>query len=384
MKVVAFCDSDDAKKWTRYIRSAGFKLTTITGDDLSVIAGGLTGRRAPRRSSDAKTLQVVDRADVLLIGADVGAVFDGERLAYLARCYSACKAIVIVDRYHPGFDLDMTGHPESFADVHVSSEDLRNPRLWRSPAKAGFRPWNWPVLTDLVAKFKRRVEFLSTRMDSPMLAGLGFSDNEAANRFSYAALAFLSPTRGYDDFGSLTFREFTVRSGNGLREVDAARGIDEAALLRITAARVSRWLEDHVLSGQNALVDAPHLVSRMFSLYRGDTTLAGLARITAIPGGTSPRGVVRALGLAPVAAESMMDPFWTSRPAWFWSETQGLRDRFPWRDFPTEIAFCEDISAFRHRNATRRIVTAVNSANVRTQVSTLKGVTHWPMVRFLT
>lgn len=381
MKVVALCDSDDGKAWTRSVRAVGLDPSVIAGGRLALLADGLVGRQVGR-TPDSELLHLVDHADVLIIGSDVGAVFCGERLAYLARCYSACKAIVLVDGYPPGFDLAMTGHPRSFADVHVSSADLRNPRLWRSPAKPGFRPWNWPVLTDLVAKFKRRVEFLSTRMDRPMLADLGFGTQEHVDRFPREVAAFLSYELGYDDLRMLTFREFVLRSGNGLRVVDAERGCPDVNLHRIAAAKVSRWLEDFVLAGQEILVDAPHLVSRVLSVFRGAATLSNLAKTTTATTSTSPIGIARALGLRPEVVKSMINPIWTSRPAWIWSETQKLRDNFEWRDFPRDFVFCEDVSAFRRLGMAKYVVTAVCSGNVRRFVSASKQEWCWPEVRF--
>jgi hypothetical protein len=76
----------------------------------------------------------------------------------------------------------------------------------------------------------------------------------------------MNPSR-HTSASRISFRDFVTLSGNGLKGKDQA---DDAAVARIAAARLSKWLEDIVLPAQEILVDAPHLVSRLPELLTGD------------------------------------------------------------------------------------------------------------------
>ena len=68
-----------------------------------------------------------DTASILVIDYELikmSASITGERIAYLARCYSKCGLIIALNQYPPYgdeyFDLTLHGHPESFSPVRSS------------------------------------------------------------------------------------------------------------------------------------------------------------------------------------------------------------------------------------------------------------------------
>ena len=118
---------------------------------------------------------VLDETDILVIDyelIDVSASVTGERIAYLARCFSQCGLIIALNQHPPYrqeyFDLTLRGYPESFADLNISSDSLRNPGLW-SQDWDNFRPWSWPLLPLALEKFNRRVEDVYGHLENKIL-----------------------------------------------------------------------------------------------------------------------------------------------------------------------------------------------------------------------
>lgn len=320
--------------------------------------------------------------DLLGDGGSIG--HTGEELAYLVRCYSACKVIVAVNQGTTDnvFDLNLTGRPESFADVNITGPQIDNPGLWHSPWINEFRPWYWPVLTDLVGKFDRRVDFVREHLDKPLLGALRF-DAELWRLLPRKVEAFLCRQ---GDVGAITFRDFVLASGNGLRPKDKLTEDPKGqqSMCRIGAARISRWLEDLVLAGQEILIDAPHLVARHPGFLKGKdgNSLRAWNKLAQIPLGDPSEGVEKDLGLDERLNSHALNPIWASRPAWFWPKIMademllGSRDRIS----PGWV-FCEDTSRFVNRDLARQFVADVESPHIRRYVTRISNVTYSPEVR---
>lgn len=347
-------------------------------------------RKTGTATSAADTLLSIDETDVFiidydLIGSGASIQYTGEDLAYWVRCYSACKIIVAINQYSKDnfFELDLTGHPESYADVNISAEQLHHVGLWHSPWPSGFRPWYWPVLTDLVAKFDARVAFVRDHLDESVLESLGF-DRDIVRILPRAVEAFLGGKKGEAE--KVTFRQFVTKSGNGLKPKDEV-GRDQEGderICRIAAARVSRWLEDIVLSGQEILVDAPHLVARHPGFMQGKTAPSpqALNKTAQIPSGDR---ADEKLGIkANLLKDFMLKPIWASRPVWFWPKIVARGERFdPSPRSASDVVFCEDTSSFERRQDTRQFVANVESSYVRRYAAKeLKKVSYRPDVRF--
>lgn len=322
-----------------------------------------------------------DKAAVLLVDYDLVRLPDtpsltGETVAYLARCYSNCGIIVGLNQYcgrdQNVFDLTLRGHPESFADLNIGSQQVGNHGLWLGSG-SGFRPWSWPVLSKAVQAFERRADELVAQLESPILEYLGFPSH-VVQSMPRSMLEFLSrsdsPEKG-------TFRDFVKESGQGLYPKD--RAPSDQMVARIAAARIVKWLERVVLPGQDILVDAPHLVSRFPSLLKGQretwSTTAGFAP-------KSGTGV----------AYKKLEQFrfqrkdWLSRQAWFWHDLSACEEidevREPWSAQHPDWVFCEDVSRFVPLKHCREFIADLPSPFVRRFVQRKGKTDYRPAVRF--
>jgi hypothetical protein len=296
---------------------------------------------------------VFDRADILVIDYDLYGLASGatgERVAYLARCYSRCGLIIALNQFRPrGFDLRLRGHPQSFADLNISDRQLDNAGLWSTQFR-GFRPWSWPLLPNALASYRKRVIRLVTRLDDDIFDELGFSGS-------------LVPSLGRDVEGFLegrrraervTFEDFVRFSGQGIRADDKA---PRPARARIAAARVGKWVERLVLPGQDAAVDAPHLVGRFPSLLTGSAT-----RITSWNRSAQLTNDIQKLGIDHPRIERFRakNDLWFSRPVWFWAplanhaEIEEVAE--PWKLVEPKFVFAEDVSRFLPREDAREFV----------------------------
>jgi hypothetical protein len=322
----------------------------------------------------------LDEVDIFVVDYDLfGATsfLTAEDVAYLVRCFSRCGLIVGVNQYgYNPFDLTLKGHPQSFADLNIGQEQLGIRGLWKEDGK-GFRPWHWPILSDYLNAFEKKIEDVEggLQADAPICEVIGFTTD----------LFTLLPRSTGEFIGGnpseTRFQEFVVNSGNGLRQKDArVKDIDEKIVARIGAARISKWLERFVLSGQDILVDAPHLISRYPSLLSGDradvATWNKTARLVAYDG----------LGLSTEVIERfrLKKGYWTSRPAWFWRKLRECEEikevREPWTIERPNWVFCEDISRFCEEYT--EFVADVDSPFTRRFVSRIEEVDYQPAYRF--
>lgn len=329
----------------------------------------------------------LDAVDILFIDYDLltlyGDKFEvGENVAYLARCYSRCGLIVGVNQYGENeFDLTLRGHPESFADVNIGSKQIANRGLWNPRHEGGpgdtFMPWQWPHLPSALDAFNaRRQELLDHPevLDEPILSYLHFA-GDTIEILSRRAIEFI---QGGESFERTTFRDFVRNSGHGLHRKDKG---DDVVFAQVAAARIWKWLERLVLSGQDVLVDAPHLVSRFPGLLDQE-------HISEV--GTWNAGVNL---FSPVIHRKCIEDFefrkknWLSRVAWMGRSIgeSSLRDQLdPWNLEVPSFVFCEDRSVFRARGDAREFVADVPSAFVRRFVGDplAEGVRYQPSVRF--
>lgn len=395
-KCVRICD--DSREFAQDLKA---KLARVEGlleafkidilrEDFPSAAEALEARlRAAARGEIAHypddAARVFDETDILVVDynlLDFGPSFTGERLAYLARCYSRCGLIVGLNQFEPyvreHFDLTLRGHSESYADVSISSDSLSNPGLWREPWH-GFRPWYWPLLPLASDALQRRVEELEGHLHERILAFLGFEDSLSVT-FPRGTVAFVSRT---GDLVGTTFSDFVRRSGNGLR----GRGtepINDEAIVRIAAARIGTWLTRMVLPAQDILVDAPHVISRYQSLLLSEERDA--------------KAFDRTASLSP-SVESSLSPIlgreefryrklaWLDRPAWFWdrvSNCEEIREvSDPWSVDRNDLVFAEDVSRFIPEEESSSFVADLESSFVRRFVKrNLPDVAYVPEVRF--
>jgi len=297
-----------------------------------------------------------------------------EIVAYLVRCFSRCGLIVAVNQYRHDFDLTLRGHPESFADLNVTDSRLGNPNLWGETAE-GFHPWYWPVLPSYQQDLEKKIRDVGENLDEPICKVLGF-DCRLFDVLPRSVSEFLSTKKRPSE---ITFRDFVLGSGNGLRAKDALEANDDV-LARVGAARVAKWLERLVLPEQDILVDAPHLVSRYPSLLTGDAADIETWNVVARKVEYDALGV----NVKVLEAYRLKRGYWVSRPVWFWEGVRECRDilevREPWKIDRPDWVFCEDASRF-YEEEYREFVAATESPYSRRFVRYFDGIKYSPIVR---
>ncbi|KAB1069937.1 hypothetical protein [Methylobacterium planeticum] len=364
------------------------EIKVISGAAINPIARELEARRRwaahvsnpPQPGAQAPIAwgtHAFDEVDILILDYNFIELEDvwgltGQRLAYLARCYSNCKYIVVLNQFGTNrFDLTLRGHPETHADLHIGSEQLTNPGLWRSDGWSEFRPWSWPVLPDAVARLECRIAQVTDALDAPVMEWLGLEHARAG--LPRTVLQFLKDDR-------TTFKRFIYESGHGFESTD--REFDQASLPRIAASRIAKWLEYLVFAGQDLLIDVPRLISRFPSLI-------GTESFTRLQGRQLTPAVTTGLGLREelIADHAYPRRDWLSRAAWFRTrvmDEQRLPENAEDRPSETDLRFCEDTSSFLERNSTRGFVADLASPYVQRFVRRpgFDGVEYQPSIRF--
>jgi hypothetical protein len=326
-----------------------------------------------------------DDIDVLFVDYDLlkldesGGAQSGERVCYLARCYSSCGIIVGYNQfaYHSYFDLTLLGHIRSFADINISMDMAASTGLW-SDSFTGFRPWNWPILPLARERMTHLADAIANRLSSSILSTLGLDGDELYRLFTTEQLELISPRV---DPRTATFESFLRDSPIALRPRDEPWRSDATA--RIAVARIMKWIERTVLPHQNILVDAPHLISRFPSLIGPPHTEERWNATCQLAVSADDLG----FDADRVSANRFLADDWISRPTWLWpalatdSSIEEVRD--PWAARPDNLVFCEDVSRFRRRTSAREFRAEVAPEFNRRYVQKLKGVDYMPDVRFL-
>jgi len=372
-----------------FVRNA-FDIAAPEKEEFERLMTTLEDRRREFRGTGTWDGERVDLDDVSVFVVDFD-LFEaipflkGETVAYLARCFSSCGLIVGYRYGDNTFDLTLRGvlreELGSFTDLYVGGTQLGNPGLWSvtEAAESGFRPWHWPVLSDYLRDFEKKVEDVKESLagDVPICQVVGLA-SEMFDMLPRSIGQFLGAKPS-----ETTFRQFVTESGNGLerRDVPNAVEMSEDVLARVGVVRISKWLERLVLPEQDILVDAPHLVSRYPSLMTGDAmdieTWNRTARLVSH----------KDLGLR----TNLIEPFrlkkdhWLSRAVWFWDELRECEDilevREPWKMKRPDWVFCEDASRF-YEEGYREFIAHVESPFARRFVKFFGDVDYRPKVRF--
>lgn len=364
-----------------------FKIISVSEQEFQDAVRKLVDRqlqvRENHRWSDDNIF--LDDADIFVIDfdlltrrSDATSINDisltGERVSYLARCFSACRLIIGINQFPLiDFDLTLKGHLDSFADLNITDRCLSNPGLWGEAATV-FRPWYWPNLIRYINDFEARVHDTLDGLDTPIYQVVGIP-KEIFENLPRSVGSFL----GKQPL-EVTPRTFALESGNGLRRKDE-KLIAPEALSRLAASRISKWIERWMLPGQDILVDAPHLVSRFPSLLKGDIGQIETWNKSAI------LAEVDALGLKSDVIEDsrLSKSHWISRPVWFWDKIRELETidevREPWKIVFPNWAFCEDISKFEAKECTSEFVAEVGSPYSRRFLKKIEGFQYNPLYR---
>lgn len=370
MNHILICDDDEdlASVWKRSLEQViptdAFDVEVLSRDQLLSSLESCHGRRRRARSSNpsaADDQNYFDSADVLIVdfellklseGEDTGEV-SGSELAYLARCYSSCGLIIMLNELDSDFDLKLSPLASHFADVHLKGEQLANPGLWTEPF-IGFRPWSWPLIPPALEKFRDRLAAIRDHLDEPIMNYLGIPE-AVLSAIPVEAKRFLLPESGDTlEPGAVTFRQFATTSEGGVRSRDKLLSDDSTA--RVAVARLSAWMERIIRPLEDVLVDAPYIVSRFPSLLSGD-----VAEVTSWNMTASFTVDVSGLGIKHAEIEEVRfkNDLWSTRIVWYWpllSNLESIREvREPWArdELPEAYVFCEDLSRFSRQTSAR-------------------------------
>lgn len=358
----------------------GTTIGVATGEEVSKIAEELELRR--RSATEAQRGVVpwgdhrLDKVDLLIIDYNFVQLahatgLTGHRLAYLARCYSDAKYIVVLNQFGDNrFDLTLRGHPEAHADLHLGLRQATNAGLWSSADWPAFRPWVWPVLPTAVERLQRITDEVAANLDGGVLQHLHLVDRLGA--IPRNVRQFLG-----DD--EITFRDFALKSGNGFDVTDTP--FDDRVLPRVAASRIAKWLDHMIFAAQDLLVDAPRMLSRYPSLI-GDAGLQSLADIPLTPEWEA------ALQLpASVQDYTYPKPDWLSKSAWWRPELlddmEIVENQETTSPDPT-LRFAEDASRFLAPAQVSPFVADLASPFVQRFVRREReqGIDYQPQLRF--
>ena len=230
----------------------------------------LRRRRAVRDKTErARVDCMFDAADIFVVDYDLVHIDDdnteytGESLARLARTFSDCAVVVVLNQFgETDFDLSLRGHLASHADLNIDVKLIGTPGLWRSPPWDGFRPWAWQTLSDAVKSQRARERIVGSNLDNPIVEVFGM-EAEDSERLSDSAFAFVAPgaerVEGLHEGSFISFLEGTANGRDARCLLDEG---DRTSAVRFISSRIGKWLEREVLGPQDVLMDVPHLLQR--------------------------------------------------------------------------------------------------------------------------
>ena len=300
-----------------------FDVDIIDPKDFNDSLTGMTKRQQQFRKEGNWThdrSNPLDDFSILIIDYDLFEAepfLDAERIAYLARCFTTCGIIVVLNRFgHNPFDLTLKDHPESFADLDIGQDQLNNPFLW-GVGENEFAPWYWPALPQYAKNYEKKFLDVKQAIESgqSIWDTLGFS-KDIRDRIPTELDRFLG-----SETNTWLFEQFVVKSGHGLARKDGAQVFgqdgsvrDPDTIARIAAARIGKWLEFQLLPELDILVDAPHLAGRLPSLVNGDSIDDRNAIVV------RHSHQIPMLNTVPIEKFRLQNEHWLSRPAWLWRD----------------------------------------------------------------
>ncbi len=344
----------------------GVEVTSITEKDLLSTLDRLSLRRRVQRPDEDKESEpnepfVIDEAEILLVDNDLAhlrgaGITSGEDVAYLARAYSTCGPIAVLNRFDHVFDLTMYDPIEGLGAVehYLKEEDVDNAAIWglegsKRTGGQAFHPWHWPMLPDLLVRFQLMVEDVAAHEESITVADFLRLDDRTRDRL---------PREVEGQLGG-PINEITLE--DVCKQALESRDIQSNPQLRarIVAAKLHRWLNRRVLPIQDVFVDAPHLIPRMPSLLSSDVvSIENWDRLTR-------RGAIPAdLGIDHLKLEPALygKKHWFPTPVWLASEVEKLdivEVRNPFKFTSIRYVFCEDLSRFIPRDDARPVATDI-------------------------
>lgn len=213
-----------------------------------------------------------DLIDILVIDYDLihldedGSRTTGEGVARLARSFSTCGAIVLMNQYKGAqFDLGMRGHLESFADINIEASLVGKAALWKrvAPEAKEFNPTTWTPMPELLAAARDLADKLSQIGLNGLIMPLLGLEADALAGLSDSAFGFISQSAETGErLAATTLREFLASSLDP-KILECLSREAPQFLYSLAAYRLLKWLDREVLRPMNVLVDAAHLLDRL-------------------------------------------------------------------------------------------------------------------------
>jgi hypothetical protein len=214
-----------------------------------------------------------DEVDILAVDYDLlhldenGSRTTGEGVARLARTFSSCGVIVVMNQFKgPQFDLGMRGHLDSHADLNVDANLIGRPSLWHDlePAAGQFDPTTWTPLPLLLTAVRTLATDLEKAgLDAPIMDLLGLPEPALAE-LSDTAFGFVdSKAETTDELAKVTVRSFLSQALRDETLLKALEAHSPKTLFSFAAFRIAKWLERAVFRPMDVVVDGLHLVDRL-------------------------------------------------------------------------------------------------------------------------
>ena len=394
---VRVCDDDEAiaDRWVAAIQGVTERhdVARMVGakDEVSNL---LSRKLAVEKGDDPMAYGCgFDDVDILAIDYDlihldeVGGRTTGEGVARLARTFSTCGVIVVMNQFKgPQFDLGMRGHLDSFADVNVDAGLIGRAALWKDvePAAGQFDPTIWTPLPKLFEAARGLAAlFAEAGLDGPIMAAVGLPE-EALAELSDIAYGFISlKAETTDTLATVSVRDFLERSLGDEGTLATLEAHAPNVLYALAAFRVAKWLDRAVLRPMDVLVDGAHLVDRlpfMLDPTKVDVTdPTGWAKgvddpASAMRWGILERYVNDKAGLA--LGRTVFDWYRLAGD----DEIDALQDAYL-ADDPVRFFLAEDTSRFVTRDAITRYRADFHNFGDRRAIERLDDITYGPMRR---
>ncbi len=357
MKIVVCDDEADPRQdWVDAIASVvGQNNVSQLDEDRVQLKALLNRRHAFRQSGIANwTPNQIDEADVLIVDYDLTLIdsdarHTGEEVARLARMYSDCGYVIVMNQYPGiGFDLTLKGHLESYADVNIDASLAGSPALWSVSPNDKFHPWHWDDIAAIT---------VSRRVLADELVGRGLNTSvveflkmpmEAIDRLADTAFAFISPvTQRPEELAKISIADFLNHLTEKKDLEKLATGKPENAA-RTAVSRLAKWVSRTILGPQDVLIDVPHLLTRLpyvTNNAHGKPNSIDDWNALLKMGAEAIHPDLRARG------EFKRSTDWIGKATFWWPCIEDmelidqLREDFDYESLP-DMVFCEDLSEF--------------------------------------
>jgi hypothetical protein len=400
-------------------------VTGLCGDGLKKALNAL-GARASKWLDAAPTVAatepatIFDDTDVAIFDNNLahldpsGVRYTAEAVIGNVRAFSGARYIVSINK-NPDVDFDLAslvGDPESRADLAIHPDHLKNRALWtglQADASGGFLPWYWPRLGSVSERRAAQVDFVQARLGAPLFESLGLPPgSDTFSALTHNALGALVPSLSLDDVegginaSDVTFHHVFTERGRSLPDKSERHRLETSGnadhkdiiIARVIAADIDLWFRRNVLAPQDALVDLPHMVSRLPFLL-GTNVRNRDGWNAPVYETVAPFGLDQALAAKYLVPALFANAVWLPAPAFSWRTLKSndeLNDAFfaavdsTWPRF----VFQEDTSSFSEQPSQDEdqakgpieFTAVMESAWARRFVARLPGVRYSPLTCF--